>query len=274
LDREQEEQETGGDDCRRYNREWSKWHPRGGNCQYVQGNQIIYLTRKVNKLCHTVLFICGQKAFEVAAVGKDCAIQEDKDDPKIDLIINKNEEVILSLTLSMCGGMWKPQYHVTFAPVELEKIDILEAQLRDAQEEIRQLKSASRTLIFMKLRSQTACALNQAVQWNYPEQLLQATHFALSEDCRKVTILQPGCYRVSIRLGQQNSSGGQALKLRVNGEDVAMSYQSCGSGHSNTAYLEEVFQFVEGSNLEVICGANSNSVTTPLSNCFTIVRID
>lgn len=63
----------------------------------------------------------------------------DRDDPTVDFII-EDSDVALVLTLSM-GGVWNPEFRFNLLPVGLEKTDVLEAQLRDAQEEIESLKS-------------------------------------------------------------------------------------------------------------------------------------
>ena len=80
-----------------------------------------------------------QKALELATV-TDGKIKPDRDDPTVDFV-RKGEEISLVLTLSM-GGVWKPQYVIDLFPVGLEKVDVLEAKLRDAQEEIAALKGA------------------------------------------------------------------------------------------------------------------------------------
>ena len=80
-----------------------------------------------------------QKALELATV-TDEKIEPDRDDPKVDFV-RKGEEISLVLTLSM-GGIWKPQYVIDLFPVGLDKVDVLEAKLRDAQEEIAALKGA------------------------------------------------------------------------------------------------------------------------------------
>ena len=81
-----------------------------------------------------------QKALELAIV-TDEKIEPDQDDPTVDLV-RKGKAISLVLTLSM-GGIWKPQYVIDLFPVlDLDKVDVLEAKLRDAQEEIAALKGA------------------------------------------------------------------------------------------------------------------------------------
>ncbi len=65
-------------------------------------------------------------------------LKTDRDDPEVDFILEE-EDIYLMLTLSM-GGVWKPEFVFNLLPVGLDKIDILEAKLRDAQDEIETLK--------------------------------------------------------------------------------------------------------------------------------------
>ena len=88
---------------------------------------------------HALFDFLIQKALELATV-TDEKIEPDRDDPTVDFV-RKGEEISLVLTLSM-GGIWKPQYVVDLFPVGLDKVDVLEAKLRDAQEEIAALKGA------------------------------------------------------------------------------------------------------------------------------------
>jgi hypothetical protein len=80
-----------------------------------------------------------KKAFELLIDGSmDKQGKLSSDDPTVNFEVQVGE-AILVLTLSM-GGIWKPQFEFTLLPVGLEKIDVLEAKLRDAQEEIETLK--------------------------------------------------------------------------------------------------------------------------------------
>jgi hypothetical protein len=49
--------------------------------------------------------------------------------------------MVLTLKLSIGGGIWKPEYIFTPLPVGLEKIDMLEAKLRDATDKINMLEA-------------------------------------------------------------------------------------------------------------------------------------
>ena len=74
-----------------------------------------------------------QKAFELANEGTGTT-KVGPEDPSVD-IQPQGDEMVLTLTLNL-GGIWKPKYVFKLLPVELRKVNLLEAQLRDAQEEI------------------------------------------------------------------------------------------------------------------------------------------
>jgi hypothetical protein len=95
----------------------------------------------VRFLNHALFDVSIQKALELATVTLDEKTKPDRDDPTVDFV-RKGEEISLVLMLSM-GGVWKPQYVIDLFPVVgLDKVDVLEAKLRDAQEEIAALKGA------------------------------------------------------------------------------------------------------------------------------------
>jgi hypothetical protein len=121
---------------------WSCWHAGGSYFRLVGGEifetALSFHARFLNQAFFDVSII--QKALELAIV-TDEKIEPDQDDPTVDLV-RKGEAISLVLTLSM-GGIWKPQYVIDLFPVlDLDKVDVLEAKLRDAQEEIAALKGA------------------------------------------------------------------------------------------------------------------------------------
>ncbi len=119
---------------------WSCWHAGGSYFRLFEGE--IFETAfsfDARILNHALFDVSIQKALELATV-TDEKIKPDRGDPTVDFV-RKGEEISLVLTLSM-GGIWKPQYVVDLFPVGLDKVDVLEAKLRDAQEEIAALKGA------------------------------------------------------------------------------------------------------------------------------------
>ncbi|RYH04953.1 hypothetical protein EON65_46035 [archaeon] len=132
------------------------------------------------------------------------------------------------MTISV-GGIWKSDFVFPLLPVALDKIDVLEAKLRDTQEEIEQLKSSKPTMAQISLASTTACNPQQIIQWNEAGRLAPpAEGFIVSADHRQVTVLKPGVYQVNVRVGGISCDRGQRLVLVVNGTNVATCHTTDG----------------------------------------------
>ena len=191
--------------------------------------------------------------------------------------------MVFTLTLNMYG-VWHPEYVFSLLPVGLEKVDVLEAQTRDLQEECAQLRAlvaqqaeASRTATaaFLSISSAVACANGQVVVWNAPApREISASHFDLSTDYKQVTILVDGVYQVQVRLAVTNSGNSQqSIVLQLNGAGVAGCTQGDANGYQNTPQLFEMMRLQEGDTLQVRCNANGNSLNVALANRFTITFV-
>jgi hypothetical protein len=199
----------------------------------------------------------------LAIAAGECAKKE-KEDPQLNLSVSNNE-VALTLTLSMCGGMWKPVYKVVLIPVALSKVDILQAQLRDAQEQIQELsRKVARGL--MKLHSQTACPTGSCISWDSSDRsVLPQDYYSLSDDKRTITVLVAGFYHVSVRVGHQTQPCGNVsgFSLLVNGN------VEC----SGPNFVQEVFSLNARDSLTVMYVGLIPTNPDQLSNCFSIVRM-
>lgn len=213
----------------------------------------------------------SQKAFELTRESK-----LGENDPMVDLI-HSDGEMVLTLTLSM-GGIWRPEYVFMLLPVGLEKVDMLEAKMRDAQEEIESLRTqlALKTAppAFLSLSSTAICANGSIVVWNAnaPQQI-ECANLRLSPDRTQLTVLQEGVYQVYVRLAGTNSGNTQSLGLQLNGQEIAQCTQSDANGHQNTPQLLEIMRLKANDVLQVRCGANSNSLAVANGNRFTILYL-
>eukprot|EP01032_Pedospumella_encystans_P008703 gene8703-10300_t len=192
------------------------------------------------------------------------------DDPEIDLS-NTDKGVLLTLQLVL-GGVWRPEFVFTLLPVALEKVDLLEARLRDAHDEIETLRAGS-AASYLSISSKTDCAYNQIVQWNGDGPLMSASHYKLSEDFRQVSILKSGVYQVSVRLGGGNNGSGHFTSLQLNGADIATCFQSDGNYHTNTAQINEVLKLSANDVLQIKCGFNNGSNAMQSGNRFTMLFV-
>jgi len=237
-----------------------------------------------------------QRALEFRSNTGEDAIEEEEEDesdpeePRLALSTGDvGGEVVLTLTLNMYG-VWHPEYVFSLLPVGLEKVDVLEAQTRDLQEEcarlgalVAQLVDTSRpaTAAFLSVSSAAACSGGQMVAWDAPApREITASHFKLSADRKQVTIRVAGVYQMQVRLAVTHNSNGiyhsnsqQPFSLQRNGTAVAGCIQSDANGYQNTPQLFEVMRLQVGDSLEVCCNASRNSIADALANRFTVTYV-
>jgi hypothetical protein len=188
-------------------------------------------------------------------------------------------EAILTLTVSM-GGIWRPKFVFALLPVGLDKLDIIEAKLRDAHEEIHMLKEkvaevdGLQVTRLFSVGSKSTCGPEQMVQWDAdtPRQVC-SSHFKLSKDKRQVTILKTGVYQVYVRVAGTNTSNSQFVSLQLNNVEAAMCPQSDAHGYQNASQLTEIMPLNEKDVLQVRWGSNGNSMANASANRFTIMLI-
>jgi hypothetical protein len=189
----------------------------------------------------------------------------DKCDDKIKLILN------------MCGGVWKPEFVFPLTAVGVQQVDILEAKIRDLQEEIEYFKAekAAEETVYLYLASNIACALSQHVDWraDFPQRCLNEKYFTLSADGKEVVVLSGGLYQINVRLCGCNSSNGQNTKLQLNGVEVASCYHANANSFQCHINIHEIVMIEAGAKLRVQSGFNSNTLADINGNRFTMLRL-
>jgi hypothetical protein len=202
-----------------------------------------------------------------------------KDAPTISLKVTSSL-ALLTLTISLMDGIWKNTYTFTLLPVELNKVDVVEAKLRDADEAITKLNACVEKLAVsskppvLSTSSQTATGQNQIIPWDAETpKLCTESHFALSADFRQVTVSQAGLYQINVRVAGTNNGNGYYLGLQVNGADVAVCFQSEANCHQNTAQIFEILPLKVNDVLQVRSGFNCNSLGEARANRFTIMYL-
>lgn len=167
-----------------------------------------------------------------------------------------DEEVVLVLTLTV-GDVWKPKFTFTLLPVGLDRVDILEGLLRDAQEEIGQLKScvddaqveigqlkscvdaAQKEIAALKQSSKVVylslcgagSSITGALKWGGVNGYIDTTHFELNSERDEVTVLKSGVFMVQIRWDSYSG------ELHKNGAAIALCR---GSHHGNSSHIAEI----------------------------------
>lgn len=179
----------------------------------------------------------------------------------------------LKLTLDI-SGLWQPQFEFVLKALELDAVQVLQAQLRDAQEEIKAIKEIKHEYAFLSVCSQTATVNQGIVAWNGTSvNMITHSHFDRSADTTTITIKKRGIYQINCRLGQTNSANTQFMALLIDGTIIAKCVASNANGHQNSAHIMEVLDLAAGSSLTVRCGANSNSLADPQCNRLSIVLL-
>ena len=135
-----------------------------------------------------------------------------RSDPTVDAkLLSDKLKITVTLNLS---GLWKPQFEFDLCPVDLEPLDVINAQLRDAQEEIQRLRVSSAA--YLSLSSHTATARGQMVTWNgNSPRIIIDSHFLLAKDMKSVTVKEHGIYQVYCRLLQTNHTNAGGVELLV-----------------------------------------------------------
>lgn len=168
-------------------------------------------------------------------------------------------------------------YNFEFLPLAREQLDILESLLRDAQDEIndlrKQLVAATITPV-ISLRSSTACANGSYVTWNAPEVNTRTDIFEQSADRTTITVNVAGVYQICARLTAPDSSGARRMDINVNGSRVAHVHSGHNTGYQNTAVINDVVNLAAGSRVQVYHNSgNANTNADPLTSEFSIIKL-
>jgi hypothetical protein len=192
---------------------------------------------------------------------------------------NCNGGINLVLTVEITE-FWCPEFTFNLLPVGLDRTDLLESQLRDAQEEIIKLKKSHKEILRLakeevnQLRAQSqtaylsvgcneAIANNNMMTWKAPERrIINDKFFSVSDSC--IDILQAGIYAVHCKCYATN---GGSLSLLLNGTEISVVAQYNAYG-VETCLLTEIlelkandtlqFRYKNGNGPNVTAGAICN----------------
>ena len=181
-------------------------------------------------------------------------------------------KLVLTLNIS---GVWHPTYEFELLRVELDTVDMLQAQLRDALDELQAIRDARSACVYASLCSQSATAAGQLVTWNGVDPcMVGEVHFARSDDQKSLTIRTRGVYQVHCRLTWESvreTVGG--MSLLVNDGEVARAEASVAAGARGTAQLTEVLELAAGAVLAVRSAGPVDALADPLLSRFNIVLL-
>jgi hypothetical protein len=150
-------------------------------------------------------------------------------------------------------------------------------QVRDAQEEIESLRAqlaAGSAPAYLSISSATACVNQQMVAWDAAAPVaITASHFELSADKKRVTVLKEGLYQINVRLAGANSGNTLSMGLQVNAVEAAHCTQSDANSHQNSPQLHELMILRANDTLQVRWGANHKSLAAAEGNRFTMLYL-
>jgi hypothetical protein len=214
-----------------------------------------------------------QRAFELAVVS-DKASKANGDDPVIDFLLEEGEATLV-LSVSIMNGIWKPEFLFSMLPVGLDKMDVLEAKLRDAQEEIEAMRinnNKEKEVLFLSLSSNVACQAQLMVVWDVNNSRITfPAGFKLSADNTQVGIMKAGLYQVHVRFGGHGRGSGT---LRLNEVDIAQCLCSGDpTSQCNTAQITELKYLRVDDRLQVRCEFRGGAQVGQLYNCFSFLYL-
>ena len=163
----------------------------------------------------------------------------------------------------------------------------LAGRLRDAEEEIVQLKGAvaaaaaaqaaakSACIPALSLRTTVAVGSNTLLTWNTPVPgVVCADVFALDAGNQTVRVKVRGVYQLHVTVTNKNSGNGQYLCLLVNGAERCRCYEAEASGtHFQQATLFDVLDLNANDAITVRPFASGNTHADALGNRFNIVLL-
>lgn len=202
-----------------------------------------------------------------------------KDDPEVYGEV-ASEGFTIILTLSFCG-IWKPEFIFPMLPIALDKIDIVQAQLADAHDEIVELKEEisilkkySRDRVYLSLSSIHACPPNQYVNWNCDENSKKVVRYFKLLEANTIVVVQSGLYQINVRLTANNSQNDSGFHLLLNGETISETMNCNANGWHHTSNIQEIVELREGSKLNVRFMGNTSTIPNrPLLQKFNILRL-
>ena len=191
------------------------------------------------------------------------------DDP----IVLKSDDYI-SLVLSMCGGVWDLKYDFPLVPIAVDAVAMLEARVRDLEEENRTLREEGMKRTYFCAYNEVAAPKNANIDWRAEHPLrYTSSDFMLSEDGTVVTVKLAGLYELNVEVVSRSSANAKTLEIVRNGAAIAEGYQNNGSSYSNTLSIRRILELGAGDDLYVKHLGGCDTVIGAGANYFSLLRI-
>ncbi|KAG9414498.1 hypothetical protein AC1031_007905 [Aphanomyces cochlioides] len=171
----------------------------------------------------------------------------------------------MKLTLKAFGSL-EVDYLFDMAPLSIEKVDMLEAKVRDL-EKVVEGKPAIFSLVYLSLKSTKAVKTGQFVVWDTPKKTNTA-YFELSYTKDQIKISKPGLYQIQMTGRMQNwnsSCNYKSVHLLEDDEIIANALVSYDGSYYCTALNHTLLtnpwsqiKFQVGANFGLKSGAQLN----------------
>ncbi|EGZ06149.1 hypothetical protein PHYSODRAFT_531862, partial [Phytophthora sojae] len=181
----------------------------------------------------------------------------------------------LVMTLQFLRSTWVVKYAFDLEPVPLERIDVVESNLRDQQDALERIRgelSAAQTPPFLRLEASrtrqysTLSCLESRLCWNKAH----CAEFAVNGEDGVIKILRQGVYRIGGVVNCAPTSYGKTVMLLKNGVCIQQNYCAyMGSNHYVSTSLDAIVLLEEGDMLTITCG--TKTVTTSYCSIVGIV---
>lgn len=180
---------------------------------------------------------------------KPTASNDGKDsDPVVDLVDGE-----IRLTLSMCNGMYRPEYIFPLVPIGIDAVAILEAKVRDLQEANREYQQR----VFLKLGCDVDVTASNLFPWRAPVYMQRCPkQFELSSDSCSIVVRLEGLYELKVTV-VGNGQYQRFFEALVNDERVAAVITGETNGHMSSHHLSCILMIRSGDTLTVKSGFSS-----------------
>ncbi|KAE8916105.1 hypothetical protein PF003_g1005 [Phytophthora fragariae] len=172
----------------------------------------------------------------------------------------------LSVKVRVHESTWSAKYVFRLDPVSLERTDILEAKIRDLEEELATTKRTTMEEMDKKLKCVTAKSI-QPVGIGDEGQILWTSveNAARKENRHEIKTGTAGWYTVTVKVHMQLQVGSCDMELRVNGECVQSDHVSGSTYGICSASLMLNIYLQSDDKLTVVASKNSTNVEASLT---------
>lgn len=156
--------------------------------------------------------------------------------------------------------------------ISLQEVDVLRAQVIDAQEEIEALKKSKQQFSFISVRANTNAGNGGIIAWPVLVHNSCEAVFVMGERNEKIIVKESGVYQIHMRIGIINNANGYATFLHLNDTAIAQAVCSDGSQHQNTVQITEILVLNANDNLSVMSQVNVQNVINAKNCVFSVLK--